>query len=72
MVTESLVLSLSRTWRITSASLRDSASTGDVSSCSARRIRANVFGLGYACKSGDLERYPMYLQAYCFSWSPRA
>ena len=39
-------LSLSRTWRITSASLRTSVSTGALSSWSAARIRAKVLVLG--------------------------
>ena len=38
--------SLSRTWRITSASRLLSVSTGEPSSCSAARILAKFLGLG--------------------------
>jgi len=55
--------SLSRTWRITSASRLHSVSTGEPSSCSAARIRAKFFGLGYYSTSA-LEHHRVYSSSY--------
>lgn len=42
-----LALSLSRTWRITSASRDTSVSIGAASSCNAARMRWKILGLGF-------------------------